>query len=474
MENRIQAYRKKLGMSQEELGERLFVSRQTVSQWETGQTQPTLDNLIRLRELFEVSIDELMGLSEPREEASPEAEAEPVAPPPPKLSEQYTVEYGVAEVREIYWAQTEKSVAMLLLSTAFAVLSFMWSLNVYHPEFFLILCGMFLMGAIFGMARLVECRRGTKQAVCRMNGKKYCFSMLNGDLRLQILDDDSVVLERLIGLYEIKRVRETRSFIVFECNDGAVYALRRAHMSDMPELCAVYSALKSLESYKPRPKSPALRGWGIALFVLTLASLAIGYVVALAIAFSFDKSETHDFLEAFWGFFAVIPIPIVSIVIGIMLEKRDMPYKKNIIAAVFMIPVLILHGSLSLLAEPIHSPDPIVTVEETLKIDIPDDAMWSESRQYNQAIIYVTLDEKQLKEFEARMDNRWSSEIPEDQKELHILGKDEFDRVLLCNLTTDEYNKAPLESGEYTFIAMYYYPDDQFSNLIIAQYNIEY
>lgn len=58
----IQEHRKKKGLSQEELGQQLLVSRQTVSLWETDQTLPTIDNLIRLREIFGISVDELLGL----------------------------------------------------------------------------------------------------------------------------------------------------------------------------------------------------------------------------------------------------------------------------------------------------------------------------------------------------------------------------------------------------------------------------
>ena len=57
---RIQQYRKRLHLSQVELGQRLLVSRQTVSQWETDQTLPTVDNLMRLKEVFGISIDTLL------------------------------------------------------------------------------------------------------------------------------------------------------------------------------------------------------------------------------------------------------------------------------------------------------------------------------------------------------------------------------------------------------------------------------
>ena len=59
---KIQAYRKQFNFSQEELGQKLLVSRQTVSLWEKDQTVPTVDNLMRLREIFGVSVDELLDI----------------------------------------------------------------------------------------------------------------------------------------------------------------------------------------------------------------------------------------------------------------------------------------------------------------------------------------------------------------------------------------------------------------------------
>jgi len=57
----IQKYRKNLGLSQEELGQKLFVSRQTVSLWENNQTVPTIDNLMLLKDVFQVSVDEILS-----------------------------------------------------------------------------------------------------------------------------------------------------------------------------------------------------------------------------------------------------------------------------------------------------------------------------------------------------------------------------------------------------------------------------
>lgn len=70
--------RRARNLSQEKLAELVGVSRQTVSQWENGYTEPDLTRLRRLAELFDLSLDELVEGPRPaKEEAAPE---EPVGP----------------------------------------------------------------------------------------------------------------------------------------------------------------------------------------------------------------------------------------------------------------------------------------------------------------------------------------------------------------------------------------------------------
>lgn len=58
--NQIKKYRTKLGMTQEELAEEIYVSRQSVSNWENNKNYPDLNSLIRLSEIFQVSLDHLI------------------------------------------------------------------------------------------------------------------------------------------------------------------------------------------------------------------------------------------------------------------------------------------------------------------------------------------------------------------------------------------------------------------------------
>ena len=68
--------RKAKGISQEALAEVIGVSRQAISKWETGATQPEMSNIIRLCEILEVNPNILFGLEEAKEPVSDKISAE--------------------------------------------------------------------------------------------------------------------------------------------------------------------------------------------------------------------------------------------------------------------------------------------------------------------------------------------------------------------------------------------------------------
>ena len=57
---RLGALRRAKGMSQEDLAEKMGVSRQAVQKWESGASTPEIENLVRLGDFFEVSLDYLI------------------------------------------------------------------------------------------------------------------------------------------------------------------------------------------------------------------------------------------------------------------------------------------------------------------------------------------------------------------------------------------------------------------------------
>ena len=58
---KLQNLRKQKGLTQEELGEKLYVSRTAISKWESGRGYPNIDSLKAIAKLFSVSIDDLLS-----------------------------------------------------------------------------------------------------------------------------------------------------------------------------------------------------------------------------------------------------------------------------------------------------------------------------------------------------------------------------------------------------------------------------
>lgn len=80
------ACRKAKGMTQEELAVRLHVVRQTVSKWEKGKSVPDAGALLRLSEVLEVPVPQLLGTGTP-----PEPPADQVAQQLARINEQLAI-----------------------------------------------------------------------------------------------------------------------------------------------------------------------------------------------------------------------------------------------------------------------------------------------------------------------------------------------------------------------------------------------
>lgn len=63
LSEKLQTLRKEAGLTQEQLAERIQVSRQAVSKWESGQARPGIDKLRQLSDVFHISVDELLSES---------------------------------------------------------------------------------------------------------------------------------------------------------------------------------------------------------------------------------------------------------------------------------------------------------------------------------------------------------------------------------------------------------------------------
>lgn len=95
--NRLYELRKKHGLSQEELAEKLGVSRQAVSKWERSEASPDTDNLISLAKIYGLTLDELV-FGQRQEEQKEEASNNQEEPMSEEKKETHKVDIGPAGI----------------------------------------------------------------------------------------------------------------------------------------------------------------------------------------------------------------------------------------------------------------------------------------------------------------------------------------------------------------------------------------
>ncbi len=120
----LKALRMKKGMTQEELATRLNVVRQTISKWEKGLSVPDSDLLIRLAEILEVSVSELLG-SKIEIEEKPDALAEQLS----RINEQLAIKNRRAKK---VWRVIATIIFGIII--AYVLLIFLALLFNFHPN----------------------------------------------------------------------------------------------------------------------------------------------------------------------------------------------------------------------------------------------------------------------------------------------------------------------------------------------------
>ncbi len=78
-QNLLSEYRKRANLTQKQVGDHIGISSQAVSKWETGQSEPDIDTLYKLAQLYGTTVDELVGRApqEEKEEATASSEKKP-------------------------------------------------------------------------------------------------------------------------------------------------------------------------------------------------------------------------------------------------------------------------------------------------------------------------------------------------------------------------------------------------------------
>lgn len=326
----IQSLRKGKGLSQDALAAMLYVTRQSVSQWENDKSMPSVDLLVRLSQIFDISVDELLGNNEQEEK--------PVA-----------VGKILNDKKDIRLAASFRfaSTVSLLVSVAIGVvIAFMFSSSIWETAYqglkyrlqftdildrFAIFSVSVLLAGIFIVMRLVFQKRITvfsKQLsdLIEFYSDRLVFKDVNGEpiiyffaVMKKIYENDQYFYLTLPGNQQIIIDKSALS------NAEAVGKLLSTHNNYRKK----FVVIKNKRQISPR-KARMLLAVNNVVFVLSMI-LALCYLYIRSIIM------TNEGLSAplRWVLF-LIPIlaAILSVALGIIESMKKLKAKRLIFAGV--------------------------------------------------------------------------------------------------------------------------------------------
>ena len=322
---KIQKYRKGLGLSQEELGQKLLVSRQTISLWEKDQTVPTIDNLMRLSEIFEISVDEILH-SENKEQ---NAEIQP--------NESYRFTFSNEELNEIYRMQRKSIYKRPIIFTVLCFLIIVFFIGSSAPDVMIgFSFGMFLIGAVSHIKGIRAYSKAWKNSTERICKSVYEYKIFENYISVNIYLENERIRESKCFFTDIEQIQQFGKWLFLQFG-GQSFIIRK---SDLKENSAFYSYMyKNPSKIIEPPVSNKWRTISIILFVASLLSI----MGALALVGAVSNANGL-FVENMWLFFLLTPIPITSIIFGFILKSKGYKYKKNIIVGFIMTFFLCIYG----------------------------------------------------------------------------------------------------------------------------------
>lgn len=472
---RIQMCRKQLGLSQEELGQKLLVSRQTISLWEKDQTVPTIDNLKRLREIFDISVDEILGfeVSEQAKEISP------------KPNEVYSFRFTKDELNRIYRLQGRNYYKRAIIFTVISILMIVLFVASYSPGAMIgFAAGMFFIGTVSNIKGIRAYSKVWKNSMERICSSIYEYKLYNDCFEINIYRHNELVRKSKYYYTDIEKIHYLGQWLILQIG-GQAFILRDAELRDNSVIYTCMNRTPVFLGITERPLNGRLKLISIILFVASLLSVTMALNFIRLIGGGSDTFVKHA-----WICFLFTLIPIASLVFGFILKSKGYKYKKNIVIGIIMTVMLCLWGSFSFIFADVYdySNEAIIRTEQVVGIDIPehrnittqDFSMGTQSGSGDPLLLIsiIDFDSSEVEDFEKQLkdDDRWMVSLSTDLIGIAspLYGNDYsfFDYILLYNADTGEYNTLPKESGYYRFINVFYSAKENQMNIV--EYDIDY
>ncbi len=318
---KIRFFRKKLNLSQEELGKKLLVSRQTISLWEMDKTIPTIENLSCLKDIFSTTIDNL--INNDIEEIETE---EPL--------ETYTFQYTLSEFSEVKKDSIKIQIpGIIILTSVIAVLIFA-GINLPDIAIFTgIVSGVFgLIDFIFIHSFILTNKAWIKKKEA-IPHTSYNYLIYDDYFKVTINKADNSSKTMIIYYSDIIEVKDLGEFYLYTTDDYSSFLIRKEQLDKHKSFYNFFYEKYEKEFKGKVPLS--VRSFSILLCALSFFSIWIAIICYDYLLSVFQHNPT-------WVFAMFSLIPLGSIAFGIYMKKKGWKHRKNIITGIIMFLILIL------------------------------------------------------------------------------------------------------------------------------------
>lgn len=334
--NRIQLYRKKLGISQEELGKKLFVSRQTVSLWENGQTMPTIENLIHLKEIFGVSIDDLLFSND-----------DVIQKDTDSFPDVYRFKYTHDEITQIYKFMrrplVNRCIKFMLITIATIIFIILTSeLNDGGGIMFSFFVGVLCAGIIYHYKNIFSYKKFWEKSRMELASQIYEYNIFKDYFTLTVGRENGNYINQNIYFSNIDQIYNYENYFLIS-SLGKLYILKKNEMKQ-ESLFYIYLDGHSFETVLSFEK----RIWKTISMLFNITSWfspAIGL-------FMINNTIENPFQlkEKLWLFFVITPIPVLSFIFGVISKKKGYNFRSNLMSGIIFTFILCVLGSSSFIS----------------------------------------------------------------------------------------------------------------------------
>lgn len=441
--DKILKYRKKIGLSQEELGFKLGVTRQSVSLWENNLSQPTLENLTSLAKIFNITIDQLC-----------ETEIENIEKNDNGAFLKASMQYNEKIYKKTYFIFQKNNLLIIIISLVASLLLLINSIltneyiALYASIFF------FILFIVCLIKYLLFIKNSVKNALENHPGLSCEYYFF--DDYIEIISTSLKTKSEAIKKYvEIKKISHDENYTYLFFNDSFI-VFNKSNLNN-PKLFSLLSGSKNKNNHNGKMKHVLL-----SLFILSIVSLFLSLII---IAILVANSPLPDFplsmSEYMWIFYLFLPISIISIILGIIYLKKGYRCKKNIIGGIIITLLLSIYGSFYFVfgAKISHDYNYLKDLEILTNIDFPDKGYIS-IEYYDQgiydsfAMVKVYQDEKIKFEESIKDNDNWktnTSFIPSNVIDIYTLTLTKnYDYFIVYNIDNKNYNTF---DGKFIYIA---------------------